>query len=242
MMFFVLKRLRYEMTLCLLMFVVATTPLASQESEFRYEKSIAAYEKKSAETPLPENCTMFVGSSTWRLWGDQLEEDFAEFRAVNRGFGGATIPDVLHVMHRIITPHKPARIVFFCGGNDIARGSSSEETFENLKTFLSRLRNESPHTKEVFILSMTGSPRRAPFRDETLKYHVLVRKLIEETDGLYYIDTASTLAGKDGWADEKYFLEDRLHLNRDGQKQWIPVITEALRAPDKIRESAIINR
>ena len=99
--------------------------------EFRYEKDIIAYEKKSAENPLPENCSIFVGSSTWRLWGDQLEKDFAEFHAVNRGFGGSTIPEVLHVMHRIVTPHKPARVVFFCGGNDIAGGASAEKTFEN---------------------------------------------------------------------------------------------------------------
>ena len=224
--------------LCTLFFfvfisIVGITLSAAQKQEFRYEKSIADYEKKSVEKPLPENCTMFVGSSTWRLWSNQLEEDFAEFSAVNRGFGGATIPDILHVMHRIITPHQPARIVFFCGGNDIAGGASSEETFENFKTFLSRLRAESPQTKEVFFVSVTGSPSREKFREQTLKYNALVCELAKKTDGLYYIDTFATLVGEDSKAEEKYFLQDRLHLNRDGQKRWIPVITSALRAPPK---------
>ena len=227
---------RYTFVLCLLTFVVGVASSAAQEQEFRYEKSIVAYETKSAETPFPENGTMFVGSSTWRLWGDQLEKDFAEFRAVNRGFGGATVPDVLFVMHRIITPHKPARVVFFCGGNDIARGASSDETFENFKTFLSRLHAESPQT-EVFFVSVTGAPSREHVHDQTRQYNVLVNKFAEKTPKLHYIDTTAALAGEDGKAEEKYFLKDRLHLNRDGQERWIPVITKALREAEQSREN-----
>jgi lysophospholipase L1-like esterase len=201
--------------------------LYAQEQEFRYEKDIVAYEKQTAENPLPENCTMFVGSSTWRLWGDQLEKDFAEFHAVNRGFGGSTVPEVLHVMHRIITPHKPTRVVFFCGGNDIAGGVSGEKTFENFKTFLLRLWDASPNT-EVFFVSVTGAPVRERFFGETFKYNRLVKELAGQMTRLHYIDTFATLVGDDGKADEKYFLQDRLHLNRNGQERWIPVITEAL--------------
>lgn len=219
--------LRYLFVLCLLA-SVGVAPSVAQEQEFRYEKSIVAYETKSANTPLPEDCAMFVGSSTWRLWGDQLEQDFAEFRAVNRGFGGATIPDVLHVMHRIITPHKPTRVMFFCGGNDIARGASGEETFENFKTFLTRLHAESPHT-EVFFVSVTGAPIRERFRDQIVRYNALAKEFAEKTPKLHYIDITASVAGEDGKADEKFFLEDRLHLNRTGQEQWIPIITKALR-------------
>ena len=223
----------YTFVLCLLTSIVGAVPLAAQERDFPFEKDIVAYENKSSETSLPENCTMFVGSSTWRLWGDQLEKDFAEFRAVNRGFGGSTLPDVLHVMHRIITPHKPACIVFFCGGNDIARGAGGEETFENFKKFLTRLRTESPQTQEVFFVSVTVAPSREKVCEQTLKYNALVRELAQMTEGLYYIDTFATLVGEDGKAEDKYFQEDRLHLNRAGQKQWIPIITKALRTQEK---------
>jgi lysophospholipase L1-like esterase len=200
----------------------------AQSQEFRYEKDIVEYEKQSAENPLPENCTMFIGSSTWRLWGSLLEKDFAEFHAVNRGFGGSTVPDQLQVMHRIITPHKPYRVVFFCGGNDIPGGASAEKTFENFKTFLLRLWDASPNT-EVFFVSLTGAPSRERFFEETLKYNQLARELADQMTRLHYIDTFATLVGEDGKAEEKYFLQDRLHLNRDGQERWIPVIKEALR-------------
>ncbi|MCL2623863.1 MAG: GDSL-type esterase/lipase family protein, partial [Planctomycetaceae bacterium] len=161
--------------------------------------------------------------------------DFSEFHAVNRGFGGSTVPDVLHVIHRIITPQKPARVVFFCGGNDIASGASAENTFENFKTFLLHLWDVSPNT-EVFFVSVTGAPVRERFFDETRKYNMLVREMADPMTRLHYIDTVATLADEDGKAEEKYFLQDRLHLNRDGQERWIPVITEALRA--SLRDAA----
>jgi len=219
----------------LLTFAICTTNAWAQEpkeQEFRYEANIVDFEKETAENPLPENCSMFVGSSTWRLWGAQLEKDFAEFNAVNRGFGGATIPDVLYVMHRIITPHKPARIVFFCGGNDIARGASCEKTFENFKTFLSRLHAESSDT-EVFFVSVILAPVRECVHEQTCQYNASVKELAEKTPKLHYIDTTASLAGEDGKAEEKYFRNDRLHLNRDGQKQWIPIITKTLREATK---------
>ena len=220
--------LRFVFTVLLLGYVVCASTVA-QEQEFRYEKDIVEFEKKSVDTPPPDYCTMFVGSSTWRLWGDQLEKDFAEFQAVNRGFGGSTVPDVLHVMHRIITPYKPSRIVFFCGGNDIAGGATADVTFENFKTFLIRLWDVSPNT-EVFFVSVTGAPVRERFFDETRKYNTLVGEMADQMTRLQYVDTFATLVGEDGKAEEKYFLQDRLHLNRDGQERWIPVIAEALRA------------
>jgi lysophospholipase L1-like esterase len=118
--------------------------------------------------------------------------------------------------------------VFFCGGNDIAGGASAEITFENFKTFLIRLWDASPNT-EVFFVSVTGAPVRERFFDETRKYNMLVKDLAETMTRLHYVDTFAMLVGEDGKAQEKYFLQDRLHLNRDGQERWIPVITEALR-------------
>ncbi|MDR1385589.1 MAG: GDSL-type esterase/lipase family protein [Planctomycetaceae bacterium] len=207
-----------------------TENFASQE--FRFEKNIVAYEKKSAENPLPKDCTMFVGSSTWALWGNQLEQDFQEFQAVNRGFGGSTIPEVLHVTHRIILPHQPKKIVFFCGTNDVAGGASGKTTFENFKKFLARIWAESPRT-EVFFVTATIAPSREKFRQEMTEYNDLTKDLATKATGLYYIDALSTIVDEDGKAKEEFFQKDRLHLNRTGQERWIPLIKEKLRDAEK---------
>ena len=221
---------------CFVFTVVLSSMLSAQTKEFRFEKDIIAYEEKSRETPPPENCTMFIGSSTWRLWGDQLEKDFAEFNAVNRGFGGSTIPEQLHVMHRILLPHKPARIVFFCGGNDVASGTSGEKTFENFKTFLSRLWAELPNT-EVYFVSFTSAPVREKHHDQMMTLNRSVEELAAKTTGLYYIDTFSTLVDENGRAKEEFFLKDRLHLTTEAQARWVPVIKESLQNAKKSRKA-----
>jgi len=220
-----------------LMAVMMATPLMTTANllaqEFRFEKNIVAYEKKDAENPPPKDCTLFVGSSTWALWGKQLEEDFQEFKAVNRGFGGSTIPEVLHVTHRIVLPYKPANIVFFCGTNDIAGGKSGQETFENFKKFLTRIWEVSPTTK-VFFVTATIAPSREKFRKEMTEYNDFTKDLASKPIGLYYIDALSSITGSDGKTSEEFFLKDRLHLNRIGQERWIPLIKEQLKEAEKM--------
>lgn len=196
-------------------------------AEWRFEDAVAAYEKKSKETPPPENCTMFIGSSTWTLWGKLLEEDFAEFQAVNRGFGGSTIPDILIAYDRLILPHKPARIVFFCGGNDLARKTEPDEVYGDFKKFLAKLWKDLPEC-EVYFVSSSKAPVRKPFWDNATVFNTKVRNLAEKTIGLYYIDTESLMKDDKGETRENLYLADRLHMNRDGQQVWIPVIKKAL--------------
>ncbi|MDR1491895.1 MAG: GDSL-type esterase/lipase family protein [Planctomycetaceae bacterium] len=211
---------------------IGQTTKNSAAQEFRFEKNIVAYEQKSEENPPPKSCTMFVGSSTWALWGKQLEEDFQEFQAVNRGFGGSTIPEVLYATHRIILPYQPAKIVFFCGTNDVAGGASGKTTFENFKKFLARIWAESPRT-EIFFVTATLAPSREKFRKEMTEYNNLIKDMASKATGLYYIDALSTIVDEDGKAKEEFFQKDRLHLNRAGQERWIPLIKEKLRETEK---------
>ncbi|MGV3558463.1 GDSL-type esterase/lipase family protein [Larkinella arboricola] len=203
--------------------------LAAQE--LRFESEIKAYEAKAVDDPPIPGSTFFVGSSTWRLWGPALEEDFSKFSPVNRGFGGATIPDVLRVMDRIILPHRPARIVFSCGGNDLAGGDTPATVVNNFRTFLARVWRANPLT-EVYFVSNRHSPAREKFRKQTDQFNRLVKALAGKVDGLYYVDVVPLTDGKDR---DQLFMADRLHLNRAGQQRWIPVITTALDERDRVR-------
>lgn len=205
------------------------TGLLAQEN--RFESEIKAYEAKSVEDPPVPGSTFFVGSSTWRLWGQALEEDFARFNPVNRGFGGATIPDLLRTMDRIILPHRPARIVFSCGGNDLASGDSPETVVKNFRTFLARVWTDNPLT-EVYFVSNRHSPARQKYRKQGDRFNQLVKELAGKVAGLYYIDVVPLTDGNDR---NTLFLADGLHLNRAGQQRWIPVITAALDERDQAR-------
>ena len=210
-------------------FVLLIVPVSAQE--FRFENAIQKYEKQSKETPLPENCTMFIGSSSWRLWGKQLEEDFKEYDAVNRGFGGSTIPELTFVMDRLYSPYKLKRVMFFCGGNDVGIGAEPEKVFEDFKTFLARLREKNPDTL-IYFLSISHAPVREKDWKKTDQVNAMVRELAEKDDKLFYIDTLEPMQaciddGGNPW------LEDRLHLNRTGQEIWIRQIKAALETESK---------
>src|SRR3954466_1318356 len=84
----------------------------------RFETEIAAFEIWDHQNAVPQNCILFVGSSTIRLW--QTADAFPEFPVINRGFGGSTIPDVSYFADRIVFKYKPHTIVFYAGDNDIA--------------------------------------------------------------------------------------------------------------------------
>jgi len=217
-----------------LLFLLAFCPYFKAAEELPYEKEIAAYEKKFQENPPIENSTMFVGSSTWRLWGEQLEEDFAELQAVNTGFGGAVIPDLLRAADRIVIPHKPKRILFFCGGNDIARKMEPDVVFANFKKYLAKVWAADPLC-EVYYVSITHAPSRKEFWPQTRQLNDDIRQLAEKLDGLYFIDIRPAMSDENGVIREDLFLPDRLHLNREGQKLWIPIILDAVKNGNELK-------
>ncbi|MDR1957840.1 MAG: GDSL-type esterase/lipase family protein [Planctomycetaceae bacterium] len=203
-------------------------------AEFRFEKDILKMEERDKQSPPKEGCTMFAGSSSWALWGKQLEEDFREFDAINRGFGGSKIHEVIHVTDRIITPYKPSRILFFCGTNDIASGMKPEEVFADFKTFLERVRKVRPQVK-IYFMSLSHAPAREKHWPDGDKLNSLVRELAKQDDLLFYIDTVVPIEecvknGGNPWFD------DRLHLSREGQEVWIKAIRKTLSQEKKSSE------
>src|SRR5215212_8651845 len=118
-------------TLCLILFLLfcafswpknsvalAKEPTASHAAKkptgaARFETEIAAFEKWDHQNAVPQNGILFVGSSTIRLW--QTADAFPTLPVINRGFGGSTIPDVLHFAERVVFKYKPRTIVFYAG-------------------------------------------------------------------------------------------------------------------------------
>ena len=84
-----------------------------------WEHSIRAFEARDRRHAPGQGSIVFVGSSSFTLWSS-LEADMAPLPAVNRGFGGALIDDVVRYADRIVVPYQPSAVVLFAGTNDIA--------------------------------------------------------------------------------------------------------------------------
>ena len=188
---------------------------------------IEHFEEADRRNPPPKDAILFVGSSTFTMW-TTLAEDFKPLPVINRGFGGSTYDDLLRYMDRIVIPYRPRVIVLYEGNNDLAReGTTAEDVFGNLKTFEARTRAALP-LATILCLSIKPSPSRFHLWPEVQRANRLIREHIAHRDKVKYIDITRLMLGADGRPLGDLFLEDRLHMNRQGYLRWIPVLRAEL--------------
>lgn len=211
--------------------LLAFSPLANsyEVSVNRFDGEIANFElADQAHAPAPGG-TLFVGSSTFTKWTD-LEKTFQQFHAINRGFGGATIPEIEHYFSRIITPYKPSRVVFYAGTNDIGDGHSAERVYQDFVAFAKELQTALPNT-ELYFISMSMPPCRTQFAHEYEGGNRLILAYCEKTPHLHYIDVTPVMRDADGKLNQALFRIDRLHMTQQGYDAWTPLLTKALQQP-----------
>jgi lysophospholipase L1-like esterase len=220
---FQLERLR-EIALCATLGVSLLQALACQadDPEQRWEADIQKFEEQDRQTPPVENPILFVGSSSIRLW--DLKKSFPDLPAINRGFGGSQISDVLEYTDRIVLKYKPKQIVFYAGDNDLASGKTAGTVAEDFAKFASRVHAALPETPIVFI---TIKPSRARWKlwDEAQSANRRIKVQAEFDKLLTVLDIAPLILGDDGEPNLELFRDDKLHLNEKGYER----LTEALK-------------
>ncbi len=204
----------------------AATQEATRPTTRRFEREIAAFEQSDLKSPPPKDAVLFIGSSTFAMWGKRLPEDFKPLVAINRGFGGSTMDDLLVHMDRVVIPYRPRAIVIYCGENDINSGAKPEQVLANVRAFIERARAALPNVR-IYYISMKPSPSRWKMWDRMTKGNELVRQFAAENK-VVYIDTTAVMM-KDGQPDAGLFLPDMLHMNRSGYELWIPIVREAIK-------------
>ena len=83
----------------------------------RYAADVEELAAKAAADPRKDIDVLFFGSSSIRLWNG-LEEMMTPLSVVNRGYGGATVRDILVNYDKLMAHYNPKAFVVFCD-NDI---------------------------------------------------------------------------------------------------------------------------
>lgn len=192
----------------------------------RFEKEIGLFEKKDREAFPPAGATLFVGSSSIRLWPD-LAASFPELTVIQRGFGGSKTDDVLHFFDRIVTPYRPATIVYFAGTNDLVSGSTSEQVAANTLAFVERVGQELPGTK-VIILSNNYSVSRRRMADAYRRADALIQDKLPQHSFARMVDVTTPLLQPDGIPNPAYYVADSVHLNPEGYRIWTATLRKVL--------------
>lgn len=172
----------------------------------RFENEIVQIERKVERMQLAAP-VIFTGSSTIRMW-PELETRFADYEAVNAGFGGSQVSDLVFFQDRLLMKHNLRAVVFYSGDNDLGSGRSVDQVVAGYQKIITRLTVKFPNTP-VIILSVKQSPSRAALKTQI----IALNQKLSELDA-HFVDFNSKIVDADGNAQQEYFLSDRLHMNK----------------------------
>ncbi len=184
----------------------------------RFEPEMLRFDSLDQVNGYMDGGILFTGSSSIRMWST-LTEDMEGYTVLNRGFGGATIPEVLLFSNRYLTTHKPDIVVFYCGENDIAEGASPADVLASFKTFVRVLETKMPDAELVYI-TMKPSVSRWHLWEQYKAGDALIQEFAKTKDFIKIMDCSQSMLAKNGEVKKDIFIEDNLHMNAKGYAGW----------------------
>jgi len=182
-----------------------------------YESEVRVLERASVSRANGDHPPVFYGSSSIRLW-TTLPEDF-DPRVLNLGFGGSTLEACDYFFARLIPPVHPRSLLVYAGDNDLGDGRSVEGVLGSFRSLADKVTTSLGAIPLGFV-SVKPSPARCAIRDRIRRFNHLVRDEIKARPSGYYVDVYSAMLDRSGKSRPELFLEDGLHLNREGYRLW----------------------
>jgi lysophospholipase L1-like esterase len=189
-----------------------------QEAPFAAE--ISAFSRQDSLQAPPSRPILFVGSSSFRLW-ESLQQDFKGKKVLNRGFGGASIPDVVRYAEETIFRYNPSRIIFYCGENDLAGSDtiSAQTVVDRFSGLFTQIRRRLPGVPFTFV-SIKPSPSRAHLMPKMAEANRAIRAFLKQHPHTSFVDVFMPMLNDAGRPRSELFVADSLHMNRQGYLLW----------------------
>ncbi len=210
--------------------IISATAHALSGDPNAWESTIARFEAADRHNPPPTGAVVFVGSSSFTFWST-LESDMAPLPAINRGFGGSRMGDIVRYAPRIVIPYQPRAVVFFAGTNDISGRTprTAQEVYAGYQAFVKAVHAALPETL-IYYVSITPTPSRWKLWPVAQEANRLVAAHTAGDRRLRYIDLVPAILGPDGRPDRSLYRIDRLHPSKKGYAVWTSIIKPALQA------------
>ena len=192
--------------------------LEDNPDPLRFKDEINTYIESDKSNPPPEDCYLFIGSSSMRMW-KSLQEDFPRYPVINRGFGGSHFSDAIYYFNDLVLAYNPKKIIIYEGDNDIASSKSPKKIMKGLKTLLGLIRDNLDHP-DIAIISAKPSPRRWNLKDKYENLNAKFENLASKSQDLTYIDVYTYMLNDKGQPEPELFLEDSLHMTGKGYMIW----------------------
>ncbi len=183
----------------------------------RFASELAAFAAEDARQRSPDAALLFVGSSTIRLW-PTLEQDFAPYPVVGRGFGGATLAEVLDHWALLFLPHRPAVTFLYAGENDIAEGAAPSAVLDRFVTLRRRLASTHHADTPLVFINLKPSPARWDAWDRMQQVNAAIARLPPDLAPTAVVNTERFALTEAGRPDPLLFEADALHFGPAGYR------------------------
>ena len=195
----------------------------SQVAEYpdpgRFEEAIQKFESDDKDNPPPTGGIVCIGSSSMRGWHEYIKEDLAPLTVIPRGFGGSNMNEALYFADRIVLKYKPRAVVLYEGDNDISQKIPPQKIVDTFRSFVNKIHSKLPGCR-IYVLSVKPSSSRWSIWPEMVATNKLLEKECAKNNLLTFVDVASVMLNSEGEPIKEIFLEDNLHMNREGYKLW----------------------
>ena len=176
------------------------------------------YDSKSRQGEI-----IFYGASNFRLWME-MENDLSGYKVQNHGFGGSTDKDLAERADVLLYPYAPKIVFFQTGSNDyVSIEGTDEEKVAQCMAYKAQMfdtfRAQLPDAHFV-VMSGLLLPGRSQYTALTQMVNDELQKYCEEHAAYMTFVDAEAMTYADCAYRTELFIEDGIHLNRDGQLEW----------------------
>lgn len=208
--------------LLLLLFAFTSQLLPAQQKPAFYD-DVQKFKELDKKIPPPQNSILFIGSSSFTMWPD-VQEYFPGYPIINRGFGGSSLTHLIYYFNDLVPPYNPKQIIIYCGENDLANDATPADSVVNrFKRLFTMIRDYDKKVPVAYV-SMKPSPSREKYLSKFKVANKKIKRFLWWKRNAKYINIYDAMLDASGKPREDIFLNDRLHMNKEGYKIWQQII------------------
>lgn len=199
------------------------------QRQYPYYNDIQAFKQQDSLHKPVGNEILFIGSSSFTYWQD-VQNYFPGKPIINRGFGGSSLPDVIHYANDVIFAYHPKQIVVYCGENDLASSDTvtAAIVLQRFQTLFAMIREQMPNVPIVYI-SIKPSPSRKRLMPKMQEANSSIKQFLRKQRNTAFVDVYHKMLNKDGSIKEEIFKADQLHMKAEGYAIWQKAIAPRLK-------------
>ncbi len=204
--------------------------LLRQNSRVKWGAEIEKLRQLDEIETYPNDAVLFLGSSSIRLW-DGIAEDLAPLVPIRRGFGGAQSVDMAVFGPELLQAHRYSALVVFVANDISGEEGKPDHSPDDVVAWLREVWEASQHHQPdapLLVIEVTPTERRRHVWELQRALNHRLRDWTLQEPNVFFLPTAEYFLDAQDQVRSELFVEDRLHLSRQGYQLWGSLIRRRL--------------